>query len=188
MLLTFRLLRLDFKWKNTWVTTGKITWHAGYNKSHYWIANSSDTANEWFRSYLRKHVNMLLLCKIGCSDQLSSAAFIWWVGKSYCLLKQCVAVCAGRVRLEAFSDNSGKLQLSLQEIIEWLTAKDEELSEQLPIGGDVGAVQHQREFHQVTWIIPFQYPFYKMWLFSKGKLDTQLIHTEKLVKENHTCI
>uniref|UniRef100_A0A8C1M1K4 Dystrophin related protein 2 n=1 Tax=Cyprinus carpio TaxID=7962 RepID=A0A8C1M1K4_CYPCA len=42
----------------------------------------------------------------------------------------------------------GKLQLSLQEIIEWLTAKDEELSEQLPIGGDVGAVQHQREFHQ----------------------------------------
>lgn len=57
----------------------------------------------------------------------------------------------GRVRLEAFSDNSGKLQLSLQEIIEWLTAKDEELSEQLPIGGDVGAVQHQREFHQVTW-------------------------------------
>lgn len=55
-----------------------------------------------------------------------------------------------RVRLEAFSDNSGKLQLSLQEIIEWLTAKDEELSEQLPIGGDVGAVQRQREFHQVT--------------------------------------
>ncbi|XP_056130505.1 dystrophin-related protein 2 [Lampris incognitus] len=53
-----------------------------------------------------------------------------------------------RVRLEAFSDNSGKLQLSLQEIIEWLTAKDEELSEQLPIGGDVEAVQHQREFHQ----------------------------------------
>uniref|UniRef100_A0A7N8YJK1 Dystrophin related protein 2 n=1 Tax=Mastacembelus armatus TaxID=205130 RepID=A0A7N8YJK1_9TELE len=56
------------------------------------------------------------------------------------------------VRLEAFSDNSGKLQLSLQEIIEWLTAKDEELSEQLPIGGDVGAVQHQREFHQVKCI------------------------------------
>lgn len=55
------------------------------------------------------------------------------------------------MRLEAFSDNSGKLQLSLQEIIEWLTAKDEELSEQLPIGGDVGAVQHQRDFHQVTW-------------------------------------
>ncbi|XP_052005997.1 dystrophin-related protein 2-like [Xyrauchen texanus] len=53
-----------------------------------------------------------------------------------------------RVRLEVFSDNSGKLQLSLQEIIEWLTAKDEELSDQLPIGGDVGAVQNQREFNQ----------------------------------------
>uniref|UniRef100_A0A3Q1BZ94 Dystrophin related protein 2 n=1 Tax=Amphiprion ocellaris TaxID=80972 RepID=A0A3Q1BZ94_AMPOC len=59
-----------------------------------------------------------------------------------------LSVCVVRVRLEAFSDNSGKLQISLQEIIEWLTAKDEELSEQLPIGGDVGAVQHQREFHQ----------------------------------------
>ncbi|KAJ8255144.1 hypothetical protein GJAV_G00201450 [Gymnothorax javanicus] len=53
-----------------------------------------------------------------------------------------------RARLEALSDNSGKLQLSLQEIIEWLTAKDEELSEQLPMGGDVSAVQHQREFNQ----------------------------------------
>ena len=61
-----------------------------------------------------------------------------------------VVCCVGRVRLEAFSDNSGKLQLSLQEIIDWLTAKDEELSEQLPIGGDVGSVQHQREFHQVV--------------------------------------
>uniref|UniRef100_A0A6Q2WXX4 ZZ-type domain-containing protein n=1 Tax=Esox lucius TaxID=8010 RepID=A0A6Q2WXX4_ESOLU len=59
----------------------------------------------------------------------------------------CLSVC--RVRLEAFSDNSGKLQLSLQEIIEWLMVKDEELSEQLPIGGDVGSVQHQRDFHQV---------------------------------------
>uniref|UniRef100_A0A8C9VE43 Dystrophin related protein 2 n=1 Tax=Scleropages formosus TaxID=113540 RepID=A0A8C9VE43_SCLFO len=59
-----------------------------------------------------------------------------------------------RTRLEAFTDNSGKLQLSLQEIIDWLTLKDEELSEQLPIGGNVAAVQHQREFHQVG---PFIY-------------------------------
>ncbi|XP_061104385.1 dystrophin-related protein 2-like isoform X1 [Conger conger] len=53
-----------------------------------------------------------------------------------------------RARLEAFSDNSGKLQLSLQETIDWLTLKDEELSEQLPIGGDVVTVQQQSEFHQ----------------------------------------
>lgn len=68
-------------------------------------------------------------------------------------LTLCVCVFVDRVRLEAFSDSSGKLQLSLQEIIEWLTAKDEELSEQLPIGGDAGAVQHQREFHQVKWVV-----------------------------------
>uniref|UniRef100_A0A8C9ST35 Dystrophin related protein 2 n=1 Tax=Scleropages formosus TaxID=113540 RepID=A0A8C9ST35_SCLFO len=65
------------------------------------------------------------------------------------LLLSSTMLCVFRARLEALSDNSGKLQLSLQEIIEWLTAKDEELSDQLPIGGDVGAVQHQREIHQV---------------------------------------
>ncbi|KAJ8348737.1 hypothetical protein SKAU_G00273260 [Synaphobranchus kaupii] len=53
-----------------------------------------------------------------------------------------------RARLEAFSDNSGKLQVSLQETIDWLTLKDEDLSEQLPIGGDVATVQQQSEFHQ----------------------------------------
>ncbi|XP_078067790.1 dystrophin-related protein 2 [Mustelus asterias] len=52
-----------------------------------------------------------------------------------------------RARLEALSDHSGKLQLSLQEIIDWLTLKDEELSEQLPFTGDVGAVQRYNEFH-----------------------------------------
>uniref|UniRef100_A0A8D0AJW3 Dystrophin related protein 2 n=1 Tax=Sander lucioperca TaxID=283035 RepID=A0A8D0AJW3_SANLU len=80
-----------------------------------------------------------------------------------CKLKRQLRSCCKikMVRLEAFSDNSGKLQLSLQEIIEWLTAKDEELSEQLPIGGDVGAVQHQREFHQVMWtMIPFEFKYY----------------------------
>ncbi|KAI1902668.1 hypothetical protein AGOR_G00018350 [Albula goreensis] len=53
-----------------------------------------------------------------------------------------------RARLEAFSDSSGKLQLSLQEIVDWLTLKDEELSEQLPIGGDVVTVQQQSQLHQ----------------------------------------
>ncbi|KAG9340150.1 hypothetical protein JZ751_021871, partial [Albula glossodonta] len=57
-----------------------------------------------------------------------------------------VSVC--RARLEAFSDSSGKLQLSLQEIVDWLTLKDEELSEQLPIGGDVVTVQQQSQLHQ----------------------------------------
>ncbi|XP_072914482.1 dystrophin-related protein 2 isoform X3 [Hemitrygon akajei] len=52
-----------------------------------------------------------------------------------------------RARLEALSDHSGKLQLSLQEIIDWLTVKDEELSEQLPFTGDIGAVQRYNEFH-----------------------------------------
>ncbi|ELK29803.1 Dystrophin-related protein 2 [Myotis davidii] len=52
-----------------------------------------------------------------------------------------------RARLEAFSDHSGKLQLSLQEIIDWLSQKDEELSAQLPLQGDVALVQQEKETH-----------------------------------------
>uniref|UniRef100_A0A8C0GQD7 Dystrophin related protein 2 n=1 Tax=Chelonoidis abingdonii TaxID=106734 RepID=A0A8C0GQD7_CHEAB len=50
-------------------------------------------------------------------------------------------------RLEAFSDHSGKLQLPLQEIIDWLGQKDEELSAQLPLRGDVLLVQQEKETH-----------------------------------------
>uniref|UniRef100_A0A7M4ETC0 Dystrophin related protein 2 n=1 Tax=Crocodylus porosus TaxID=8502 RepID=A0A7M4ETC0_CROPO len=52
-----------------------------------------------------------------------------------------------RARLEAFSDHSGKLQLPLQEIIDWLSQKDEELSAQLPLRGDVLLVQQEKETH-----------------------------------------
>ncbi|EMP31967.1 Dystrophin-related protein 2 [Chelonia mydas] len=52
-----------------------------------------------------------------------------------------------RARLEAFSDHSGKLQLPLQEVIDWLDQKDEELSAQLPLRGDVLLVQQEKETH-----------------------------------------
>lgn len=52
-------------------------------------------------------------------------------------------------RLEAFSDHSGKLQIPLQEIIDWLSQKDEELSAQLPLQGDVILVQQEKETHAV---------------------------------------
>uniref|UniRef100_A0A803YL56 Dystrophin related protein 2 n=1 Tax=Meleagris gallopavo TaxID=9103 RepID=A0A803YL56_MELGA len=52
-----------------------------------------------------------------------------------------------RARLEAFSDHSGKLQVPLQEIIDWLGQKDEELSAQLPLRGDVLLVQQEKETH-----------------------------------------
>ncbi|XP_060105538.1 dystrophin-related protein 2 isoform X2 [Heteronotia binoei] len=52
-----------------------------------------------------------------------------------------------RARLEAFSDHSGKLQVPLQEIIDWLSQKDEELSAQLPLRGDVALVQQEKERH-----------------------------------------
>ncbi|XP_043913050.1 dystrophin-related protein 2 isoform X2 [Protopterus annectens] len=52
-----------------------------------------------------------------------------------------------RARLEALNDHSGKLQLSLQEVLDWLAQKDEELSEHLPLGGDITSVQQQKELH-----------------------------------------
>ncbi|XP_030066139.1 dystrophin-related protein 2 [Microcaecilia unicolor] len=52
-----------------------------------------------------------------------------------------------RARLEAFMDHSGKLQPPLQEIIDWLSQKDEELSSQLPLRGDVALVQQEKETH-----------------------------------------
>ncbi|XP_058053006.1 dystrophin-related protein 2 isoform X5 [Ahaetulla prasina] len=52
-----------------------------------------------------------------------------------------------RARLEAFSDHSGKLQIPLQEIIDWLSQKDEEISAQLPLRGDVLLVQQEKERH-----------------------------------------
>ncbi|XP_029463240.1 dystrophin-related protein 2 [Rhinatrema bivittatum] len=52
-----------------------------------------------------------------------------------------------RARLEAFMDHSGKLQLPLQEIIDWLSQKDEELSAQLPLRGDAALVQQEKEMH-----------------------------------------
>nr|XP_060612348.1 dystrophin-related protein 2 isoform X4 [Anolis sagrei ordinatus] len=52
-----------------------------------------------------------------------------------------------RARLEAFSDHSGKLQIPLQEIIDWLSQKDEELSAQLPLRGDALLVQQEKERH-----------------------------------------
>ncbi|XP_069069480.1 dystrophin-related protein 2 [Pleurodeles waltl] len=52
-----------------------------------------------------------------------------------------------RARLEAFSDHSAKLQPPLQEIVDWLTQKDEEMSAQLPLRGDVLLVQQGKEKH-----------------------------------------
>ncbi|KAM6427267.1 dystrophin-related protein 2 isoform 4-T6 [Liasis olivaceus] len=52
-----------------------------------------------------------------------------------------------RARLEAFSDHSGKLQIPLQEIIDWLSQKDEDISAQLPLRGDVLLVQQEKERH-----------------------------------------
>ncbi|XP_006024299.1 utrophin isoform X2 [Alligator sinensis] len=48
-----------------------------------------------------------------------------------------------RAHLEASAEKWNRLLTSLEELIKWLNAKDEELTKQLPIGGDVPTLQQQ---------------------------------------------
>ncbi|KAL6038509.1 hypothetical protein STEG23_000595, partial [Scotinomys teguina] len=45
--------------------------------------------------------------------------------------------------LEASAEKWNRLLASLEELIKWLNMKDEELKNQMPIGGDVPALQLQ---------------------------------------------
>ncbi|XP_058515061.1 dystrophin isoform X1 [Ochotona princeps] len=53
-----------------------------------------------------------------------------------------------RSHLEASSEQWKRLHLSLQELLVWLQLKDDELSRQAPIGGDLQAVQKQNDVHR----------------------------------------
>uniref|UniRef100_A0A4W5L1J0 Dystrophin related protein 2 n=1 Tax=Hucho hucho TaxID=62062 RepID=A0A4W5L1J0_9TELE len=64
----------------------------------------------------------------------------------------CVSKCISyphSVGLETLSDINERLQRSLQDIIDWLSVKDEELSDSLPLHGDITSYKHQSEVHQV---------------------------------------
>lgn len=45
---------------------------------------------------------------------------------------------------------SSCLQHALQDTVTWLSLKEEELDQPLPLGGDVTALQQQRDSHQVS--------------------------------------
>ncbi|XP_075410547.1 utrophin isoform X2 [Tenrec ecaudatus] len=50
-----------------------------------------------------------------------------------------------RAHLEASAEKWNRLLTSLEELVKWLNMKDEELKKQMPIGGDVPALQLQHE-------------------------------------------
>ncbi|XP_053146646.1 utrophin isoform X4 [Hemicordylus capensis] len=54
-----------------------------------------------------------------------------------------------RAHLEASAEKWNKLLTSLEELIKWLNLKDEELKKQMPIGGDVPALQQQYDHCKV---------------------------------------
>lgn len=55
-----------------------------------------------------------------------------------------------RAHLEASAEKWNRLLASLEELIKWLNMKDEELKKQMPIGGDVPALQLQYDNCKVS--------------------------------------
>lgn len=55
-----------------------------------------------------------------------------------------------RAHLEASAEKWNKLLTSLEEFVKWLNLKDEELKRQMPIGGDVPALQQQYDHCKVS--------------------------------------
>lgn len=55
-----------------------------------------------------------------------------------------------RAHLEASAEKWNRLLTSLEELIKWLNAKDEELKKQMPIGGDVPTLQQQYDHCKVS--------------------------------------
>lgn len=55
-----------------------------------------------------------------------------------------------RAHLEASAEKWNRLLASLEELIKWLNMKDEELKKQMPIGGDVPALQLQYDHCKVS--------------------------------------
>lgn len=68
------------------------------------------------------------------------------------------AVSHCRAHLEASAEKWNKLLSSLEELIKWLNLKDEEIKKQMPIGGDVPALQLQHDHCKVS-CLSFYCPF-----------------------------
>ena len=55
-----------------------------------------------------------------------------------------------RDRLENNGDLWSHLLKTLNDLINWLTIKDEEIMQQSPVGGDLNSVKQQNDYHAVS--------------------------------------
>ncbi|XP_028840391.1 dystrophin-related protein 2-like isoform X2 [Denticeps clupeoides] len=81
-------------------------------------------------------------------EKLQTGRLHKWSGEGSDVLNCCETPSDARTWCEESEWSSG-LQPSLQHSIDWLSLKEEELAEPLPLVGDVAALQQQREEYQV---------------------------------------